>query len=88
MMKIMILHPTPSRPLYLFCLLFYLIKCNDHSVKKSSYSPQKKYLLRRSCCHRGVFHSQEVIEYINEKLKATWSPEQIACTPCALKIPS
>ena len=45
------------------------------------HTAQKKYLLRRSYCHRGMFHSQEVIEYINEKLKATWSPEQIACTP-------
>ena len=51
------------------------------------HTAQKKYLLRRSYCHRGMFHSQEVIEYINEKLKATWSPEQIACTPCELKRP-
>ena len=42
----------------------------------------------RSYCHRGMFQSQEVINYINEKLKATWSPEQIACTPCELKMPS
>ena len=52
------------------------------------HTAQKKYLLRRSYCHRGMFHSQEVIEYINEKLKATWSPEQIACTPCELKMPN
>ena len=52
------------------------------------HTAQKKYLLRRSYCHRGMFHSQEVINYINEKLKATWSPEQIACTPCELKMPS
>ena len=52
------------------------------------HTAQKKYLLRRSYCHCGMFHSQEVIEYINEKLKATWSPEQIACTPCELKRPS
>ncbi len=52
------------------------------------HTAQKKYLLRRSYCHRGMFHSQEVIEYINEKLKATWSPEQISCTPCVLKMPS
>ena len=51
------------------------------------HTAQKKYLLRRSYCHRGMFRSQEVIEYINEKLKATWSPEQIACTPCELKRP-
>lgn len=52
------------------------------------HTAQKKYLLRRSYCHRGMFRSQDVIEYINEKLKATWSPEQIACTPCDLKMPS
>ena len=52
------------------------------------HTAQKKYLLRRSYCHRGMFHSQEVIDYINEKLEATWSPEQIACTPCELKMPS
>ena len=52
------------------------------------HTAHKKYLLRRSYCHRGMFHSQEVIDYINEKLKATWSPEQIACTPCELKMPS
>ena len=52
------------------------------------YTAQKKYLLRRSYCHRGIYHSQEVIEYINEKLIATWSPEQISCTPCDLPMPS
>ena len=31
------------------------------------HTAQKKYLLRRSYCHRGMFHSQEVIDYINEK---------------------
>ena len=35
-----------------------------------------------------MFRSQAAIEYRNEKLKATWSPEQIACTPCGLKMPS
>ena len=35
-----------------------------------------------------MFHSQEVLDYIEEKLRATWSPEQIACTPCELKLPS
>ena len=52
------------------------------------HTAQKKYLLRRSYCHRGMFWDHEVIEYINEKLLATWSPEQIACTPCELKRPS
>lgn len=52
------------------------------------HTAQKKYLLRRSYCHRGMFWNQEVIDYINEKLQATWSPEQIACTPCDLALPS
>lgn len=44
--------------------------------------------MQRSYCHRGMFRSREVIEYIEEKLRATWSLEQIACTPCELKMPS
>lgn len=58
---------------------------------KPAYYPhtaQKKYLLRRSYCHRGMYWNEEVIAYIDEKLKATWSPEQISCTPCDLKMPS
>ena len=52
------------------------------------HTAQKKYLLRRSYCHRGMYWNKEVIAYIEEKLKATWSPEQIACTPCELPMPS
>lgn len=52
------------------------------------HTAQKKYLLRRSYCHRGMYWNQDVIAYIEEKLKATWSPEQIACTPCELPMPS
>ncbi|HIS66350.1 MAG TPA: IS30 family transposase [Candidatus Scatomorpha merdipullorum] len=52
------------------------------------HTAQKKYLLRRSYCHRGMFWNREVIDYIDEKLRATWSPEQIAGTPCGLKLPS
>lgn len=62
-----------------------------HMYDMPTYYPhtaQKKYLLRRSYCHRGMFHSQEVIDYINEKLLLTWSPEQISCTPCDLLMPS
>lgn len=29
-----------------------------------------------------------MLDYIDEKLALTWSPEQIANTPCELKIPS
>ena len=52
------------------------------------HTAQKKYLLRRSYCHRGMFHKQEVIDYIKEKLEETWSPEQIANTPCELSMPT
>ena len=58
---------------------------------KPAYYPhtaQKKYLLRRSYCHRGMFHSQAVLSYIEEKLLATWSPEQIASTPAPVPVPS
>ncbi len=30
------------------------------------HTAQKKYLLCRSYCHRGMFHSQEVIDYIEK----------------------
>ena len=50
------------------------------------HTDQKKYLLRRSYCHRGMHWNEDVIVYIEEKLKATWSPKQIACTPCELHI--
>ena len=49
---------------------------------------QRKYKRRRRFCHRGMFGNEELVEYIEEKLKLTWSPEQIANTPCELKIPS
>jgi IS30 family transposase len=42
------------------------------------YTAQKKCLLRRSYCHRGMFHSPELLSYIEKKLLATWSPEQIS----------
>ena len=58
---------------------------------KPAYYPhtaQKKYQLRRSYCHRGMYQSQETIAYIEEKLLATWSPEQIASTPSPVPVPS
>lgn len=45
-------------------------------------------MIFRSYCHRGMFWKQEVIDYINEKLALTWSPEQIANTACEMKMPS
>ena len=59
-----------------------------HMYEVPSYYPhtaQKKSNLRRSYCHRGMFWSQELIKYIEEKLLATWSPEQIANAPSPLK---
>ena len=73
---------TVSREIRRNCTHMYDIPTNY------PHTAQKKYLLRRSYCHRGMFRSQAAIEYRNEKLKATWSPEQIACTPCGLKMPS
>ena len=62
-----------------------------HMYDIPTYYPhtvQKKYLLRRSYCHREMYWNSEVINYIEEKLRATWSPEQIACSPCELELPS
>ena len=62
-----------------------------HQYDIPTYYPhtaQRKSNLRRSYCHRGMFWAQEVIDYINEKLELTWSPEQISKTPCHLKMPS
>ena len=73
---------TVSREIRRNCTHMYDIPTNY------PHTAQKKYLLRRSYCHRWMFRSQATIEYINEKLKATWSLEQIACTPCGLKMPS
>ena len=52
------------------------------------YTAQKKSNLRNSYRHRGMFWKQEVLDYIDEKLSQTWSPEQIANTPCGMKMPS
>lgn len=52
------------------------------------HTAQKKYLYRRRFCHRGMFGKEELIAYIEEKLKLTWSPEQIANTPRGQRIPS
>ena len=58
---------------------------------KPAYYPhtaQKKSNLRKSYCHRGMFWDKETLEYINEKLRSTWSPEQISRTPCEIRMPS
>ncbi len=58
---------------------------------KPAYYPhtaQKKYLLRRSYCHRGMFQDPEKLDYIKERLIETWSPKQISSTPCELEMPS
>lgn len=58
---------------------------------KPAYYPQtaqRKYSLRRKFCHRGMFRNIEILDYIEDKLNKTWSPEQIAKTPCEIKMPS
>ena len=58
---------------------------------KPAYYPhtaQKKYLLRRSYCHRGMFQDPRKLDYIKERLIETWSPEQISSSPCELEMPS
>ena len=52
------------------------------------HTAQKKSNLRNSYRHRGMFWKQEVLDYIDEKLSQTWSPEQISNTPCGMKMPS
>ncbi len=52
------------------------------------YTAQKKSNLRNSYRHRGIFWSNQVLTYIEEKLSLTWSPEQISKTPCEFKMPS
>lgn len=53
------------------------------------HTAQKKSDLRRSYCHRGMFWQPEMIKYIEDKLLATWSPEQISCAPSPFaKMPS
>ena len=58
---------------------------------KPAYYPhtaQKKSTLRKSYCHRGMFWDKATLEYVNEKLRSTWSPEQISRTPCGIRMPS
>lgn len=62
-----------------------------HRYEYNTYYPhtaQRKYLFRRSFCHRGMFWNKDVTDYITEKLNLTWSPEQISKTPCNIKMPS
>ena len=62
-----------------------------HMYEIPTYYPhtaQKKYLLRRSYCHRGMFQDDRKLAYIKEKPLLTWSPEQIANAPCELTMPS
>lgn len=52
------------------------------------YTAQKKSNLRNSYRHQGVFCDRKVLDYIEEKLSLTWSPEQIANSSCEFKLPS
>ena len=35
-----------------------------------------------------MFWNREILDYIEDKLNKTWSPEQVAKTPCEIKMPS
>lgn len=56
---------------------------NSNNDKKNTKSN-----LRNSYRHCGMFWSKEILDYIEQKLSETWSPEQIANTPCEFKMPS
>ena len=52
------------------------------------YTAQRKSNLRNSYRHQGVFWDRKVLDYIEEKLSLTWSPEQISNSNCEFKLPS
>ena len=52
------------------------------------YTAQRKSNLRISYRHRGVFWERKVLDYIEEKLALTWSPEQISNSESEFKLPS
>lgn len=64
--------------------------CRYINAKPAYYlhTAQKKYLLRLSYCHRGMYWNQETIDYIEKRLLETWSPEQISSTPASVPLPS
>ena len=64
--------------------------CSFMNAKPAYYphTAQKKCNLRRSYCHRWMFWDNKVLDYIDEKLQETWSPEQISRTSCEMKMPS
>ena len=52
----------------------------SHMYDIPTYYPHtahKKYLFRRSFCHRGMFGNEKLIEYITEKSQATWLPNKL-----------
>ncbi len=65
---------------------------NDQSDFGPDYYPntaQWFYKKRKKLCHKTAAHvSNEVLEYIEEKLNETWSPEQIVGYKTELKLPS
>ena len=53
----------------------------------SAYGAKEKQFKKQLPSPRN-FLKQEVLDYIDEKLSQTWSPEQITKTPCDMKLPS
>ena len=69
------------------------IRRNYWQIRKGTYwyyasSAHNKAKRRKRYCHRGTFFSRDILTYIEEKLALTWSPEQIANTPCEYEMPS
>ena len=60
--------------------------CGKIKLRNKIYT--NEICLRNSYRRRGMFWKQEVLDYIDEKLSQTWSPEQISDTPCGMKMPS
>lgn len=68
-------------------------KTDNNDEKSNNYFPidaNDKYNERRLNCHRTSKIDDKVKEYIQEKIEARWSPEQISNreAPCDLKVPS
>lgn len=69
------------------------IRRNYWQIRKGTFwyyaaTASNKAKRRKRYCHRGTYFKEDVLNYIEEKLTLTWSPEEIANTPCELEMPS
>ena len=63
------------------------------NIRKAGYryhpvTAQKNYEKRRKSCHRPLMLNEALKDYIEKKIRLTWSPEQISNYECALDLPS